>query len=759
MKFRFLVVGFIGVMAVTLFAQPGTITTISGLSSTTDFGVGAAPDPTIAVGTLEFCEHVNSAYQCWYKYGSHALHPVSFFGNTNPKTDKEPWTQNSNNGGNTPNCSQATPNAQLLHDNVYNRWILQKRIYSSATTHEYMCIAISTVEDVSSASFQWFGYEFDLDSVIPKNADGDFYYPDYPQAGLWQSSTSTTAPYTPASNQALWISYDLMDPDNGYNIKGVLICAVDLAGLRTSSYSPWSYNGHAPACVVAPSLVAFNQRRSWVPANNSDSKPPNTSDGEMFTYMIEPAHASGNYLTAPEHTQGVEQWTINWNATNPAPTLVNSWDLPSTQPNGDQLACFNRGNYYATACIPQPSTSTTGIYIDSVGDRMQQFFHYTSSNGKAGIWTSAHSIQISPSPSVFSQTEADIRVMQWNASTPAAIYVSADYPLTDPNDPDAYVFLPSVARDKVGNLQGVISLSGRAAAEHPGLDSVYFNPGGASWQTYGYIANPSDDGDAKDNDNQNYRWGDWSGAVLDPSDSCTVWVVGEFLPTNRTSEYDWSTEIARLPAASSCSTPPPITFVQVQASTPRSASSVVIAYPKAQSAGDLSIVVVGWHDVSSAIVSVQDSAGNSYQVGAPLIRSGTGVNALSEAIYYASHISGGSNTVTVTFNQAALSADIRILEYGGVSTLDAFAGAAGTSALSNSGSAAINASNELIFGANTVAATTTGPGAGFTSRIITSSDGDMAEDETAKQPGTYSATAPLSSSSGWIMQMLTFYSD
>ncbi|MGA8215545.1 MAG: hypothetical protein WB799_18250 [Candidatus Sulfotelmatobacter sp.] len=749
MKHMYALLAVLGMLTSIQLVHAQAMTTMQGINNATSIQPAAWPDPTIAVGTLEFCENVNSAYQCWYK-STHK--PVSFFGTTTPKSDKSIWTQNSNNSGNTPNCSNPSPNAQILHDNVYNLWVLQRRVYGPSTGHQYMCIAISTAEDVSSPSFNWFAYELDLDSVIPTNAKGDFYYPDYPQAGLWQTSTSSTAPYTPASDQAMWISYDLTDPDNNYNIDGVLICAVDLAGLRASTVSPWSYNGQTPACTVAHSLVAFNQRRSWVPANNSDSIPPLTSDGEMFTYMIEPARGSGNYLTNPEHTQGVEQWTINWSAATPAPTFVNSWDLPSTQAGGDQLACFNRNNYYSTVCIPQPSTSNTGIYIDSVGDRMQQFFHYTSNGGQGGVWTSSHAIQIKPNASVLSQTEADIRVLQWNSSNPAAIYVAEDYPLIDPNDPNAYVFLPSVARDRVGNLRGVVALSGTSSSEHPGLDSVYYSAGGSGWQSYGYIATPSADGDAEDTDSLNYRWGNWSGAVLDPSDSCTVWTVGEFLPENRTTEPYWSTEIAQLPPASNC----PIAFFQVKPFTPRSASSDSITYNKSQSAGDLNIVVVGWHDITSTIVSVQDSNGNTYQLGAPLMRSGKGATALSQAIYYASNIVGGTNTVTITFNQAAYGADIRMLEYSGVQTLDAYAGAAGTGTLAKSGSAVIHASNELIFGADLVTTVTSGPGTGFTSRVITSGDGDIAEDEIVNMQGSYGATAPLTTSGGWIMQMLSF---
>jgi hypothetical protein len=63
--------------------------------------------------------------------------------------------------------------------------------------------------------------------------------------------------------------------------------------------------------------------------------------------------------------------------------------------------------------------------------------------------------------------------------------------------------------------------------------------------------------------------------------------------------------------------------------------------------------------------------------------------------------------------------------------------------------------NELIFGASTVATTSTA-GSGFTARIITSPDGDVAEDKVVTTAGSNTATAPLSSSGPWVMQMVTF---
>src|SRR5256885_6477235 len=45
----------------------------------------------------------------------------------------------------------------------------------------------------SQANFGWFGFEFDLDTVIPTNPQGHYYYADYPQAGLWQRLEEDTS--------------------------------------------------------------------------------------------------------------------------------------------------------------------------------------------------------------------------------------------------------------------------------------------------------------------------------------------------------------------------------------------------------------------------------------------------------------------------------------------------------------------------------------------------------------------------------------
>jgi hypothetical protein len=186
-----------------------------------------------------------------------------------------------------------------------------------------------------------------------------------------------------------------------------------------------------------------------------------------------------------------------------------------------------------------------------------------------------------------------------------------------------------------------------------------------------------------------------------------------------------------------------------------------VTYAATQVAGDLNVVVVGWNDASAVVTSVSDTYGNVYTraVGPTVL---PGVDALSQVIYYAKNIAGApanGNAVTVRFNVSAVYPDIRILEYSGVdpiSPLDVTTAAVGNSATSDSGAVTTTNANDLLIAANTVKTSTQAAGAGFTNRMITNPDGDIAEDQIVSVTGSYRATAPLSSAGAWVMQMVTF---
>jgi hypothetical protein len=205
---------------------------------------------------------------------------------------------------------------------------------------------------------------------------------------------------------------------------------------------------------------------------------------------------------------------------------------------------------------------------------------------------------------------------------------------------------------------------------------------------------------------------------------------------------------------------PTISCVQANSATPQSAeATVTIPFTAAQWAGDLNVVVVGWNDSTAKVNAVTDSNGNTYALAVgPTVQAGTA----SQSIYYAKNIAAAvakANSVSVTFSSPAISADIRVLEYSGVdqsNPVDVIVASSGNSATSSSGSATTTNGSDLIFGANLVQTLTSGPASGFTERLLTSPDGDIAEDRLTTTTGSYSASAPLSSSGPWIMQMVAF---
>jgi hypothetical protein len=201
-----------------------------------------------------------------------------------------------------------------------------------------------------------------------------------------------------------------------------------------------------------------------------------------------------------------------------------------------------------------------------------------------------------------------------------------------------------------------------------------------------------------------------------------------------------------------------IRYVQGSYATPQTAQSTVsVPFTSAQIAGDLNVVVVGWNDSVATVSSVIDTMGNTYTlVVGPTLVSGFE----SQSIYYAKNIvaaAAGANSVTVKFSTAAAFPDVRILEYGGADPLNPLDGTSANSGNSATSSSIVTTTNstDLIFAANIVQSATTGPGSGFTTRLLTTPDNDIAEDQMVTAVGSYTATAPVVSSQ-WIMQVVAF---
>jgi hypothetical protein len=210
-------------------------------------------------------------------------------------------------------------------------------------------------------------------------------------------------------------------------------------------------------------------------------------------------------------------------------------------------------------------------------------------------------------------------------------------------------------------------------------------------------------------------------------------------------------------------TPTPVTtaYVQGNYAAPQTATTTItVPYPAAQKAGDLNVVIVGWNDSNTYPTALGDSNNNTYQLAVGTLLPGS--PGFSQMIVYASNISAasaGGNAVTLTFNAPTPYANVEVLEYSGINTSNPFdvaVGSSGNSATSNSGSVTTTNATDLLVGANVVWTGTSGPGSGFTQRLLSNPDSDIAEDRNVTTAGSYSASAPLTSAGPWIMQMAAF---
>jgi hypothetical protein len=200
----------------------------------------------------------------------------------------------------------------------------------------------------------------------------------------------------------------------------------------------------------------------------------------------------------------------------------------------------------------------------------------------------------------------------------------------------------------------------------------------------------------------------------------------------------------------------PIAFVQQAYATPASGTTVTVPLPTVQTAGNLNVVAVGWDDVVRTVGSVTDTRGNVYTraIGPTVLR-----GAATQSIYYAKNIAAGANSLTVTFSGVAAYPDVRVAEYSGldrVTPVDIVAGASGQSALADSGAALTTTATDLLVAANYTLGVTSGPGAGYTARVITDPDADLLEDQVVSAPGSYHATSPFAGVTGWIIQLVAF---
>jgi hypothetical protein len=464
-------------------AQIG-LTTFEGIDASSDPVSVLRVDPNGAVGTKQYLEWVDQAYQAFDKVTGAPVYSSAQRGSV-------PFMQN-----NISACEANGGNGVVLFDHLALRWIIAIRM--GGPTSYAFCIAVSNTDDLTASNFAWYTYELPLVPILTKN--GKTYYPDYPKIATWADG--------------YYVTIDVEDPTNGYGEVGILACAFD----RQSMLS--GVTARSPQCFSYPqTLGALFLGHSLLPADIDGTTPPPVGTVESFVSIQNP---SGNNTTSSQINlwQMHVDWTTPTNSTftGPTPIAVSPYEP----------GCYNVRYPGNTYCVPEPTSPTSKELIDSVGDRLMHRFAF-----RQFPTYQSYLVTQTVQPHTTSQQTG----IRWYQLEPSGSTMSVASSGTISPDNKYFRFMPSVAQDNAGNM--AIGYSGSSLALHPTIGASYLNlPSNTSPAEFVILLGSADV------ENTSF-WGGYTSMTIDPVDDCTFWYVNEYLTSNQTgSTRTWRTRIA-----------------------------------------------------------------------------------------------------------------------------------------------------------------------------------------------------------------------
>jgi len=468
-----------------------TVTTFEGMDASTIPIPGMEIDHNGAVGTKQYVLWVNNYFQAYNKSSFAPVWAV-------PQTGDSPWRNN-----NMSNCyGSGGGEGFITFDRLASRWVIAKRA-SPATNQYYYCIAISSTDDLSSATLAWFTYQFNITSALGVNASGSVYYPDWPKFGTW--------------SDGYYATFDLEDPNKSYQEIGVVACAFDRANMIVDG------TARTQQCFSNPNPIPTNGplylSHSLIPADIDGTTAPPKAQHEYLVSIQNPA-ADGKTTTST--VLNLWNFHVNWTTPTKSTFTKVKVTVPSYEPG-----CYNVSNPVDTFCVTEPSSKTTGVYVDSVGDRLMPRFAYRNF-GTYGSFLVSHTVQVGTG----TNQQTGVRWYELRGTATPTLYQNG----TVTNGTTLYRFTPSIAQDNVGNAAVGYSVS--SSGVHPGIRAAFWSLPNKTAQTEITIYNGKGD---EENSN---LWGNLTSMTVDPTDNCTFWYVNRYYASSQTgTTIDWNTRI------------------------------------------------------------------------------------------------------------------------------------------------------------------------------------------------------------------------
>jgi len=563
-----LIVLSLALSSLSLRAQ--TVTSFDGIAANQVSKPEYDVDPNGAVGTKQFMQYVNLYYQAYDKV---TFAPVW----SSPQPVSAPFTKTG-----LTSCGAISGDGMIIFDRLASRWVLAGH---TGTKNNYLyCVAISNTDDLTSPSLAWYTYEIALDPILGTNAEGNVYFPDWPKIATWPD--------------AYYVTIDLNDINSNYEEVGIVACALDRTNMLVNG------TPNPPQCFseTSPLSDGVYLGHSLIPADVDGTTAPPAGRDEYMVGIENPVIDS---VTTTSSTFNLWDFHVDW--TNPSLTTFTQ-SAVSVAPYTP--GCYEVHSPVQTVCVPEPSTSSTENYIDSVGDRFMPRFAYRNF-GSYESFLFSHDVQVAASQ------QTGIRWYELRGPGTPTVYQDG----TVSPDSTTYRFIPSIAEDSSGNAAAGYSIS--SSATHPGLN--------ASWWSLTNATAPVEftlyDG-AADQENT-WHWGSYDSMTVDPVDGCTFWYVNEYYPVNQTGTLiNWHTRIAnfQLPGCNGVSVSPASLTFAAQAVGTTSAAQVVTLINNLTTT--LTIGSIGFTGADSGDFAQTNTCGTSLAAG-------------------------GSCTVNVTFDPAA----------------------------------------------------------------------------------------------------------
>ncbi len=468
-----------------LFAQGQVdVRSFEGIDASRVRDAGFDVDPNGAIGTKQYFEWVNTAYQ---GYDKKTFAPVY----RSPMSGDTPFAENGHL-----ECTGNEGDGVVLFDRMASRWLLARRFRKDGFRY---CIAVSSTDDLTARNFAWRVYQLSLDSFLGRNDKGHTFFPDYPKIAAWPDG--------------YYVSMNLTDPDKFYREVGVLVCAFDRANMLAGAVA------RAPQCFRYPTAPGpFFRAHSLLPADVDGPNLPAHGETELFIGIENPESTAGSST--------LNSWALHVDWATPANSKF-SGPVP-IQVSTYTPGCYSEKNPSDTACILQPSSGSSHDRLDSVGDRLMHRFSYRRFLQPAPreSYLIAHTVQIG------NGEHSRTGIRWYELSTGGHLVATGTIAAEDSN----YRFLPSIAQDKVGNAAVGYSISGTTL--HPSIRASYWRLPSGSPVEFNILAGGGDQ--------ENFHWGDYSSMTIDPVDDCAFWYVNQYLEKRQTGEnVNWRTRIAR----------------------------------------------------------------------------------------------------------------------------------------------------------------------------------------------------------------------